>query len=687
MSAFTALNGASPKQQEAANPHFEESRSATDEQSAPTRSALPDSQIRPSQHQQQSPPQSHSKVQSQSESRRDAWDAPADRPYHPTSTYPDIIDGSHKRKRSNSPQPRRELPPPQHSQQQSAPPPQQQQQQQQQQQSAQTLPSPESNSQSLPPLSRDVYATSQREYSGDWYHRQARDGPQQQQQQQPHAPAPSQPSPGEDVDALRRATAQADHSDFAQNSPDGDERSGYSFAPDQQRRDANAPGDQKKRKRNFSNRTKTGCLTCRKRKKKCDEQKPECSNCIKGGFLCAGYQPQRGPVWSKNENKAPPVLEPKDLTFIPTSVTATPTYNVPATYPNPIMGPKRDQLHHYRGQQLRIDPPQGRPILTDDDRPTASTLASASVASPDNKLSAISAYPGNVFPTPVSANPGPTPGGFGDRLGKDHYNRAPPLHELSRGTQEPSQNDMSHSNGGSLPQIQILNPTRSNSPVVSAQASQLAQMALSHNQYPTVTRPRIEKEEMLNGRTYYSMDVELVEDRKRCSTACWRYNTLTQPHNGLSEQERSRLLRDIVQPGINGLGPSRVGEAAIVETPFTCDYGYNLTIGHNVMINRDCSIQDAAEVKIGDNCHIGPNVKIYTGTVSTDPKRRLNGEQIAKPIVIEADCFIGGGAILLPGVTIGRGSTVGAGSVVTKNVPPMTVAVGNPARVARGAST
>ena len=101
---------------------------------------------------------------------------------------------------------------------------------------------------------------------------------------------------------------------------------------------------------------------------------------------------------------------------------------------------------------------------------------------------------------------------------------------------------------------------------------------------------------------------------------------------------------------------------------FTCDYGYNVSIGQNVVIGRNCTIQDTCEVKIGDNSLIGPNVGIYTTSVSLDPKRRMGstGPQIGKPITIEADCFIGAGAMILPGRTIGKGSTVGAGAIVTK---------------------
>ncbi|KAI1062062.1 hypothetical protein LB506_009801 [Fusarium annulatum] len=490
-------------------------------------------------------------------------------------------------------------------------------------------------------------------------------------------------------DALRRATGQMDHNDYSNASPEGDDHSmiyGSQYGSEQ-RRDGVLQHDPKKRKRNFSNRTKTGCLTCRKRKKKCDEQKPECGNCLRGSFVCAGYPPQRGPGWQKPDNKAPAVpLESKDPTYIPPGA-----YGMPQQSPYGNQPVKRESLPPYRGQALRIDPPQGRPLVTDDDRPTASTLPSASVASPENKLSALPYTPANVFPTPVSANPQPPPP-FGERMAKE-YQRVPPLHDLSR--TEPESAHL----GNQLPQINILHPTRTNSPAPpppapTSNAQVAAQLALSHSQFP---QRRTQKEEMLSGRHYYPFDKELCLERERCSAACWRFNNLTTPPtNGVSPEERARLFLEILQPRdpvrvspteaspVTNVG--RVGRHVAVETPFICDYGYNITIGHHVVIGRNCTINDVCEVKIGDNCVIGPNVSIFTAGLPIDPKKRQGGQgpQMGKPITIEQDCWIGGGAIILPGRTIGKGSTVGAGSIVTKDVPPFTIVAGNPARVLRG---
>jgi len=337
---------------------------------------------------------------------------------------------------------------------------------------------------------------------------------------------------------------------------------------------------------------------------------------------------------------------------------------------------KRDPITSYRGQPLRIDPPQGRPLVSDDDRHTASTIPSASIASPDNKLSALSYTPGaSVFPTPVSANAGPAPP-FSERMPKE-YQRVPPLHDLTRTEPEPPHH------GTTLPQINILHPTRTNSPIAhqtaTSSAQVAAQLALAHTQYaPAASRQRTQKEEMLSGRHFYPFDKELVLERERCNAACWRFNNAMNPTNGVSPLERARLFREILNPRdpiqmspnlmtqVTNIG--RVGENVVVEAPFVCDYGYNIRIGQNVVIGRNCTITDTCEVKIGDNCHIGPNVSIYTTSLPIDPKRRMGskGPQLGKPVIIEPDCWIGGGAIILPGRTVGKGSTVGAGSIVTK---------------------
>ncbi len=117
--------------------------------------------------------------------------------------------------------------------------------------------------------------------------------------------------------------------------------------------------------------------------------------------------------------------------------------------------------------------------------------------------------------------------------------------------------------------------------------------------------------------------------------------------------------------------------------PFYCDYGAHIVVGDRFFANYGCVVLDCNEVRVGDGVLFGPQVQVYTATHPLDPADRRAGWEMARPIVIEDDVWIGGGAILCPGVRIGSGATVGAGSVVTRDVPPGVLAAGNPCRVVR----
>ncbi|KAM3072320.1 hypothetical protein ACMFMG_009130 [Clarireedia jacksonii] len=441
-----------------------------------------------------------------------------------------------------------------------------------------------------------------------------------------------------------------------------------------------AQQDPKKRKRNFSNRTKTGCMTCRRRKKKCDETRPECNNCLRGGFVCSGYQ-QRG-SWPKSEQKQPPIpLQSKTEYESPSSYPAASPYG-----PQPVSS-RREPLPGYRGQNLRVDPQHSRALMDGEDQPSATSLPSASVNSPEVSRLPGSAYSAHQTSTPLSASNTSYP----DRHKYDSQ-RVGPYNDVSRTERAEAEASTPHPvrepSSSTLPHL--LHPqVHPDSPHSSAQVA--AQLALSH----PASRPRTQKEEMLAGRHYFPFDKELVLERERCNGACWRFNSSTNPNNGVSPEERARLFRDILQPRDHVISPTqaspitpvgKVGDNVVVEAPFNCDYGYNISIGQDVAIGKNCTILDTCEVKIGDRCNIGPNVNIYTATLHIDPKRRLGsrGPNLGRKITIDPDCWIGGGVTILPGRTIGKGSTVGAGSIVTRDVPPYTVVCGNPARVIRG---
>jgi maltose O-acetyltransferase len=138
--------------------------------------------------------------------------------------------------------------------------------------------------------------------------------------------------------------------------------------------------------------------------------------------------------------------------------------------------------------------------------------------------------------------------------------------------------------------------------------------------------------------------------------------------------ERQSILQQLI---------GQIGQNSIIEPPFYCSYGKNIYVGDHCYLNVLCTILDCNEVHIGQHVMIGPMVQIYTAAHHLQAETRIQGWEVAKPIVIEDNVWLGGGAILLPGVRIGRNAVVGAGAVVSRSVPANTVVAGNPARVIR----
>jgi len=178
-----------------------------------------------------------------------------------------------------------------------------------------------------------------------------------------------------------------------------------------------------------------------------------------------------------------------------------------------------------------------------------------------------------------------------------------------------------------------------------------------------------EREKMLAGELYDPHDPDLVARCARARDLLWQINDAHQ-----SEQEKRRRL----QTELFGAG----GDTVLLQPPFFCDYGENILLGQRVFFNFNCVILDVCQVKIGDFTMFGPAVQIYAATHPLNAELRRRQES-GKPIEIGADVWVGGGAIICPGVRIGDRTVIGAGSVVTRDIPEGVVAVGNPCRVIR----
>jgi len=177
-----------------------------------------------------------------------------------------------------------------------------------------------------------------------------------------------------------------------------------------------------------------------------------------------------------------------------------------------------------------------------------------------------------------------------------------------------------------------------------------------------------EKQKMLAGELYRPSDPEILAELAAAQSWLARYNAAL----GRSTDEQHALLRERF---------GAVGAGCIVRPPFFCDYGFNIRLGANVFMNFNCVVLDVVAVEIGDGTQIGPAVQIYAADHPRDAKIRRDGLEFGKPVRIGRHVWIGGGAIILPGVTIGDDAIIGAGSVVTSDVAEDVTVAGNPARV------
>ncbi|KAF2479885.1 hypothetical protein BDY17DRAFT_28021 [Neohortaea acidophila] len=488
--------------------------------------------------------------------------------------------------------------------------------------------------------------------------------------------------------------------------------------------------DPKRRKRNFSNRTKTGCHTCRRRKKKCDERKPTCINCERGAYACEGYgaKPSNFKVSTRvlaaNSPPSKPATSPhvarrRDEPSMgtaegrsyshwgrisppgaaalpqPTSFSAA---RAPAPLPPTLLPPPEPELprayvrgappsskqmttseawpnfafrhHDTTSRQVELPPPPGFPSTVPLHSPHSLHDARTSHSMPP--------YPQLSIPTP---RPPTTPLQPPPPL--QHQLPPQPISTPVEVWHQPPPNSTIH------PPYQPSSYTTSVLNPISRRASTTTKIT-GTSQPPPNTLPLThtafaEKDKMLRSQPYqHYFDPVLLQDRKECHAACDRYNASasslsTSNGNTSSSLDRGRLFDQILKPHKRPEAPGRqyahtapvgsVEDHSLIESPFKCEFGYNVHIGRECVVDAGCYFQDAADISLGHGVTLGPGVKLYCVTVpglEAGTRGGSHGRVLAGAIRIEDDVFIGGEAIIMPFVTVGRGAHVGAGSVVTK---------------------
>lgn len=183
-----------------------------------------------------------------------------------------------------------------------------------------------------------------------------------------------------------------------------------------------------------------------------------------------------------------------------------------------------------------------------------------------------------------------------------------------------------------------------------------------------------EKEKMLAGEMYRPWDNELVNLRRKARLLFEKYNNTSID----CLEERTAIIKQLL---------GSTGNKISIQPSFKCDYGENIHVGENFYANFDCVILDVAEVRIGKNCMLAPQVAIYTATHPINPDERNSGLEYGKPVTIGDNCWIGGHATINPGVTLGNNVVVGAGAVVTKSFGDNVIIAGNPAKIIKTIET
>ncbi|KAH8428889.1 uncharacterized protein LDX57_006563 [Aspergillus melleus] len=391
------------------------------------------------------------------------------------------------------------------------------------------------------------------------------------------------------------------------------------------------------------------------------------NNCIRGGFLCEGYSSRS--TWQKPSTAKTPVpLQSKDGYA-----------DVGGQYIHEV------SQHHDRQHNLndQLEASKIRPIIVDDGDRSTSQFNTSPTGPPSNRGSwSKRNWPGTAHPAYIP-----------EHIAKSDYREVPSIHELPREGHPktdyqivPPIRELSHAHGKqgvSLFQSGIDQRPTIPSTIDTTSPQAQARMALSIEHQlstRTVSGEETEKEKMIRGELYRPFDVHLVEERERCRTALWRFNSACNPVSGLNAKEQNRLLKEVLVLQSSPVGsPSAVssprpagtiGQGALVEAPFQCHYGYNIHIGEDVMVSESCLFVDDCPITIGAHTWIGPKVTILSSMAHANMQERKGTQSRyqGRPVTIEEDCYVGAGCIIYPGVRLRRGAYVAPGEIVKSDI-------------------
>ena len=386
---------------------------------------------------------------------------------------------------------------------------------------------------------------------------------------------------------------------------------------------------------------------------------------MRGGFTCEGYNTRT--TWQKQSNaKGPVPLQSKD----DYAEGSDHTYSAESHSPRA----KRESLPYEGSHQMR-------PIVVEDgEHGQAPYTTSPTSAGPRQRNSYSQPWVRNQSYMPDQSRQDLPPfSEIAREQGKQPYS-VPPMREYAR---PHSTSQQSSGSWPSHPTTTDYHPNYPSSGPVDPRSLQgVAREGLSMEETARslLKGDQLQKEKMLSGQPFKYNDPLLVEDRKRCKIALRQFHDAENPTMGVAETERTRKLREIFSPTRNPVTSvpytykwepmGAVGPGSVVETPFRCQYGYNIRLGEDVYLGENCTIVDSCTVTIGAKTWIGQNVTIITAMAHTSMNMRAGSGASwqGKAVTIAEDVHIGAGAIIYPGVTIKRGAQVEPGAVVKKDV-------------------